>query len=117
MKHCISQHDGHQEEADEPDTVNTEKTTDFEESKIKNFQCVFCPEDNGYCHCGKCEDCESMRTTLGMNIHIINEHEPKMIYNHFGYDWVMEHRNLISGTYSPVWKRTWRDLNVYVSNA
>ena len=29
MKHCISQHDGHEEEADEPDTVNKEKTTDF----------------------------------------------------------------------------------------
>ena len=33
-------------------------------------------------------------TKLGMNIHIINEHEPKMIYKHFGRDWVMEHRNL-----------------------
>ena len=62
-------------------------------------------------------DCESMMTKLGMNIHIVNEHEPKMIYNHFGRDWVMEHRNWISGTYSPVWNQTWRDLNVYVSNA
>ena len=30
IKYCISQLDGHEEEADEPDTVNKEKTTDFE---------------------------------------------------------------------------------------
>ena len=96
----------------EDEAVNEEITTDIQESEIKHFKCIFCPEDDGYCHCGKCEDCESMITKLGMNIHIINEHEPKMIYNHFGRDWVMEHRNWISGTYSPVWNKTWKDLNV-----
>ena len=30
IKHCISQLDGHEEEAVEPDKVNKEKTTDFE---------------------------------------------------------------------------------------
>ena len=49
---------------DEADTVNKEKTTDIEESRIKNFKCIFFPGDDGYCHCGKCEDYESMMTTL-----------------------------------------------------
>ena len=58
-----------------------------------------------------------MMTKLGMNIHIIDKHEPKKIYDNFGRDCVMDHRNWISGTYSPVRNQTWRDLNVYVSNA
>ena len=93
---------------DDYDTIDN----DVEVSEIKKYNCIFCPDDDGSCNCGKCEDCESMMTTLGMNIHIINEHEPNMVYQHFGRDWVMDHRNWISGTYSPIWKQTWKDLNV-----
>ena len=49
----------------------------------------------GYCYCGKCEVCESMLTILEINIHIINDHEPKMNYNKFERDWVMKHRKWI----------------------
>ena len=87
---------------------------EVKESDTKVEPCPFCTEAETatFCHCGKCEDCESMATQIGMNIHIINEHEPKLIWTHFGKDWVMKHKHWISGTYDPNWNRTWRDLNV-----
>ena len=54
------------------EAVNEEITTEIQESEIKHFKCIYCPGNDGYCHCGKCEDCESMMTKIGMNIHIIN---------------------------------------------
>ena len=96
-----------------------EKSFDFEtqESKTKVEPCPFCPEDwyskeNGYCQCGKCEDCETMTTQEGINIHILNEHEPKIVLRHFGEDWIMKRKHFVYGTHDPNWNKTWKSLNV-----
>ena len=53
----------------------------------------------------------------GMNIHIINEHEPKMVRAHFEKDWVMKHKQWISGTYDPICNLTWGSLNTKKNQA
>ena len=94
-----------------------EKSVEHEESKNKVEPCPFCPEnwyskENGYCQCGKCEDCETMSTQIGIDIHILNEHEPSLVWRHFGKDWVMKYKHFVYGTQDPNWNKTWRSLNV-----
>ena len=98
MKHRISQLDG-----------NFDFVEDESESKVKPGP--FCSEDAlaKFCQCRNYEECECMVTQLSMNIHIINAHEPKMIWAHFGKDWVMKNKEWIQ---NDQWKQTWRSLNV-----
>ena len=44
-----------------------------------------------------------------MNIHIINAHEPNMIWEHLGIDWVMKNKDWIQ---HDQWKQTWRSLTL-----
>ena len=96
-----------------------EKPFDLEvqESKTKVEPCPFCPADwyskeNGYCQCGKCEDCETMTTQDGIDIHILNEHEPTQVLRHFGEYWIMKRKHYIYGTHDPNWNKTWKSLNM-----
>ena len=100
MKHRISQLDG-----------NFDLVEDDSKSEYKVEPCPFCSEDElaKFCQCRNYEECECMVTQLSMNIHIINAHEPNMIWAHFGKDWVMKNKEWIQ---NDQWKQTWRSLNV-----
>ena len=74
----ISQLDGHND-------------TEVEESETNITLCKICPANSGYCLCGKCEECEYFATEKGYNIHIMNDHEPDEVYQHFGMDWINSH--------------------------
>ena len=78
LKHRISQLDGHND-------------TEVEESEPNITLCKICPANSGYCLCGKCEECEYFATEKGYNIHIMNDHEPDEVYQHFGMDWINSH--------------------------
>ena len=91
-----------------------EQSFDFE---VQVEPCLFCPADwyskeNSYCQCGKCEDCETMMTQEWVDIHILNEHEPKIVLRHFGEDWIMKRKHFVYGTHDPNWNKTWKSLNV-----
>ena len=60
-KHEVPQIDGNTSFSEEQIQEEDFKS---QESEIKHFKCIFCPEDDGYCHCWKCKDCESMMTKL-----------------------------------------------------
>ena len=61
---------------------------------------------------GKCEDCETMSTQIEIDIHILNEHEPSLVWRYFGKEWVMKYKHFVYGTQDPNWNKTWRSLNV-----
>ena len=68
MKHRISQLDGHD---------------DLEESEsVMKSPCPLCPIWI-YCKCGKCEECDYISTEEGINVHIMNDHEPPEVIQHF----------------------------------
>ena len=100
MKHRISQLDG-----------NFDLVEDDSKSESKVEPCPFCSEDElaKFCQCRNYEECECMVTQRSMNIHIINAHEPKLIWAHFGKEWVMNNKEWIQNRQ---WNQTWRSLNV-----
>jgi uncharacterized C2H2 Zn-finger protein len=63
-----------------------------------NKLCPICPIDDGYCHCGSCDECDYSSTEKGMNIHIMNQHMPNEVYEHFGKDWIRTHEHYIQGS-------------------
>ena len=81
LKHRISQMDGQD---------------DFEESESVKSPCPLCPVWV-YCKCGKCEECDYIATEEGLNVHIMNEHEPPEVIQHFEADWIRNQKHLIKG--------------------
>ena len=82
-----------------------------EEIELENTRsiekpCPICPDEE-YCHCGMCEECDYMSTEEGLNMHIMNSHNPKEVYDHFGREWIRAHKHLIRGSlelYNRYWK-------------
>ena len=94
MKHRISQLDG----------IDDKDLNHAESEDIKNAvqnPCPLCKDGDNFCT-GKCEpdceECDTVRTftELDNHIHIMNQHEPKEVLQHFGNDWVTNHMELIS---------------------
>ena len=84
------------------DTSTTENIIDCEvkESVAKvSFFCPFCTEDDGYCHCGHCQVCETMLSEVVLNMHIMNDYDLHQVYSHFGRDWVLGNKHLFDGTH------------------
>ena len=70
MKHRISQLDGKDDfEVDSSDSVNNPG--------------LLC-QDYGYCVKRTCGNCEFKSSNEGLSHHIINAHEPKDVFKHFG---------------------------------
>ena len=82
MKHRISQLDGLEDDSD-----------------LNIKPCTLCPEGE-LCTCGKCEECSYILTEIGLNDHIMNGHEPPDVKQHFGVDWIHQHKHLISRNYA-----------------
>ena len=78
LKHRISQLDG-------------QCDSEHEESEPKKTLCTLCPENSGNCVCGKCDECEYFATQEGYSIHIMNQHEPTDVLQHYGMDWINKH--------------------------
>ena len=75
--------------------LSIEKTT-LEEKAL----CPICLKNSGYCHCGSCDKCIYFATERGFSIHMMNDHEPNEVVQHFGMDWIKDnfqhiHRNFI----------------------
>ena len=84
MKHRISQLDGHD---------------DLEESEsVMKSPCPLCPIWI-YCKCGKCEECDYISTEEGINVHIMNDHEPPEVIQHFKAEWIHNHKHFIKRNY------------------
>ena len=79
LKHRISQLDGQD---------------DHEESESVKSPCPLCPVWE-YCKCGKCEECDYISTEEGLNVHIMNDHEPRDVINHFKVDWIQKRKHFI----------------------
>lgn len=79
LKHRISQLDGQE---------------DLEESESEKTPCPLCPVWV-YCKCGQCEECDNIATEEGLNVHILNDHEPTDVINHFQADWIQERKHCI----------------------
>ena len=79
LKHRISQLDGQE---------------DLEESESEKTPCPLCPVWV-YCKCGQCEECDNIATEEGLNVHILNDHEPTDVINHFQADWIRERKHFI----------------------
>lgn len=82
MKHRISQLDGLEDDGE-----------------LNMKPCPLCPEGE-LCTCGNCEECSYILTEIGLNDHIMNGHEPPDVKQHFGVDWIHQHKHLISRNYA-----------------
>ena len=60
--------------------------------------CMICPVDDGYCHCGNCEECDYISTEKELNMHIMNHHESKDVFDNFGRDWIRAPSHYIQGS-------------------
>ena len=81
MKHRISQLDGQFD--CEVNSTDSEKNP-----------CPLCPEECGLCENWTCEECEYIATEEGFAVHIMNGHDPKVVFKHFGQLWI--HANMKS---------------------
>ena len=81
MKHIISKLGGQDD-------------CEINKSDSEKNLCPLCPEDS--CHCGKCDECEYIATEEGFSSHMMNDHEPKDVFNHFGIVWINEHMKNIN---------------------
>ena len=41
-----------------------------------------------YCKCGNCEECDNISTEKGLNVHIMNDHEPPEVIKNYEADWI-----------------------------
>ena len=73
---------------------------EHEESETKKTVCTLCPENSGYCVCGKCDECEYFATQEGYSIHIMNQHEPTDVFQHYGMDCINKHFKYVKETLS-----------------
>ena len=64
-------------------------------SNISENICPVCPADTGYCKCGSCDECEYFATDEGFSKHLMNDHEPKVVLDNFGRDWVRKQTQYI----------------------
>ena len=83
IKHRISQLDG---------------LEDIEESESDKSPCPLCPVWI-YCKCGNCEECDYISTEKGLNVHIMNDHEPQEVIQHFEANWIHNQKHLIKRNY------------------
>ena len=70
--------------------------------------CPICPDNDGYCHCGSCEECDYVKTEEGLNIHIMNQHEPHEVYNYYGGNWLKAHIHIIHGSLDHYFNQKWK---------
>ena len=84
MKHRISQLDG--QDDCEVNISDSEKNP-----------CPLCQECS-YCQNRTCEECEYKATEEGLSYHIMNDHEPKDVFKHFGLVWINDNMKNISRT-------------------
>ena len=57
--------------------------------------CPLCQNDNDFCCCGVCDECEYMNTEEGMNTHIMNQHEPSDVVKGLGQQWAKDRLSFI----------------------
>ena len=66
-------------------------------SDSEKILCPLCSEESTYCgQCGNCEECDFLATEEGFNCHIMNDHEPKDVFQHFGIVWIRDHMKYIN---------------------
>ena len=57
--------------------------------------CPLCQDDHNYCNCGVCDECQYSSTEEGMNIHIMNQHEPSDVVRGLGQQWAKDRLSLV----------------------
>ena len=65
-------------------------------SHSKKDLCPLCQEECSSCLNNTCEECEYKSTEKGLICRIINDHEPKDVFNHFGLVWINNNHKSIS---------------------
>ena len=66
-------------------------TNDQNTSNLNSvYPCPLCKDDHNYCCCGECEECEYLSTEKGLNIHIMNQHEPSDVVTYLGEQWAKD---------------------------
>jgi hypothetical protein len=71
-----------------------EKAADTEPNIYKH-PCHLCRNNEEFCHCGTCDTCEYKKTAVGLNTHIMNDHEPSEVINTFGEQWCRERLGVV----------------------
>ena len=69
----------------------TVKSTDSEKNP-----CPLCPYEYGLCVNWTCVECEFIATEEGFTQHVMNDHEAKDVFKHFGLVWVNDNMKNIS---------------------
>ena len=82
MKHRISQLDG--QDDCKVDSSDSEKNL-----------CPLCSECS-YCVNSTCEECEFKATKEGLSCHVMNDHEPKDVFKHYGLVWINDNMKNIN---------------------
>ena len=72
-------------ERDEQNTTNFNST----------HPCPLCQDDHDYCCCGECDECEFINTEKGMNLHIMNQHEPSDVVRGLGQQWAQDRMSFV----------------------
>jgi hypothetical protein len=57
--------------------------------------CPLCKDDHGYCCCGVCDECEYTSTEEGLNVHIMNQHEPTDVVTCLGQQWAKDKMSFV----------------------
>ena len=99
MRHRISRLDGHidsEEENSEEVNVATLELDEVDRVHSKKELCPLCQEECSSCLNNTCEECEYKATEEGLSCHIMNDHEPKDVTNHFGLVWTNNNMKNIS---------------------
>ena len=99
MRHRISQLDGHvdlKEENSEEMNVETLELDKVNRSHSRKDLCPLCQEECGSCLNNTCEECEYIASEEGLSFHIMNDHESKAVFNHFGIVWINDNMKNIS---------------------
>ena len=73
------------------DEMNEQNTSNL--SSIN--PCPLCQDDQNYCSCGECDECQDSSTEDGMNIHIMNQHEPSDVVRGLGQHWAKDRLSLV----------------------
>ena len=57
--------------------------------------CSLCKDDDNYCCCGVCEECEYLMTEEGLYIHIMNQHEPSDVITGLEQQWAKDRMSFV----------------------
>ena len=80
------------------DVVEERDIDDQNTSNLNSLHpCPLCKDDDSYCCCGVCEECEYLITEECLSTHIMNQHEPSDVIAGLGQQWAKDQCPLFSG--------------------